>query len=319
MKYYCHLTFWLIVLWRICSLHAQSTSYYKRTYYSAAAPSTRHYYTNSRSIIKPSNGDLVPQESRYKERGPTKSYKKPIPARPYLSEEDEFSHEQFLSSAEYSNESPTYGTYSNENDSKELAIGTQIRVHHPITASKQNPYITPTKKQRKPYTPSELHLEPTKKRTHKYSGFDADPFHVIPPPKPSAAALTFKNNYNVYEDEQEDTKDNRYDRFKGVPSKKQIDKYLEDQQKYLDESLKAQLIKNSKYHKYLTIDDNENERDLYDTEYKFNNSPNTRGKYSEHLSFKTNRPRRRPQTSELRLSPKRVPNRKYRSAIVINV
>jgi len=119
-----------------------------------------------------------------------------------------------------------------------------------------------------------------------------------------------------------------------VASKKQIEAYLEDQQKLLDEAIKVQLLNNPKLQKFLKAQAQEQEREsrpdleLEDFEAyppNFSGPGHLRSKYIEHPPPpppKGSRSRRRPPSGDLNRPPKTIikPKRKYRStALVINV
>lgn len=132
-------------------------------------------------------------------------------------------------------------------------------------------------------------------------------------------------------------KSNLKDQFKGVASKKQIDKYLEDQEKLLDQALKLQLLNSPRIQKLLKLVEKEQ---LYDKDSELDDEyfssvppPFRPGGASAHVKgnngpLKFERTRRRPpvggkfkaHSSKHRpvvIAPKR--SRRHRQAIVIGV
>lgn len=203
---------------------------------------------------------------------------------------------------------------------------------------------------------SNSYLPTASTKKQKYSKhYEADPFHVISPPKtkssyhssssnsgfsPSASSgfsPSSSSNYNVYEPETESyenhdvavkhLKANLRDRYKGVASKKQIEKYIEDQEKLLDEALKLQLLNSPKFQKLLKTAEKEHQfqEPEYDDEYIANIPPPFRDSFPKSGPPKSNRGRRRPHGSEFKRATKSKPsvlskpNRKYRQAFVIEV
>ncbi|KAH8381267.1 hypothetical protein KR093_001145, partial [Drosophila rubida] len=316
-------------------------SYYRRSYYSSVGP------PGPVRLVSPSSGapsfrsDLQTNES--KRRDVTKKYPKKTHYRPYSAEEDDFSSERY--SSEFSGEAPQ--------DSREYTIGTQIRVQHPITvpkkASSSSTYSKPHKypstasyksNSRPAYATdsSEDHApEPPSSKRAKWTPAsyesEAGTFHLVPPPKATAAS---SHAYRVFEPDHDEydapTRPKSHDRYKSVASKKQIEAFLEDQQKLLDEAIKLQLLNNPKLQKFLKHDSREQRPDL-DIEDFETFPPNFAGPGAQHNSFIVEHPplgppkgrsRRRPPGIELKRSPKPKhiikPKRKYRSsALVINV
>ncbi|XP_065355274.1 uncharacterized protein LOC135949604 [Calliphora vicina] len=267
-------------------------------------------------------------------------------------DEDDISSESFTSD-EYSNEAKhPFG----ENDSREYTIGTHIRVQHPITIPKKStipPY--PTKSSKYTTIPnmggysmdvsheehgSDSYLPSTSSKKLKYSKlYEPDPFHVISPPNskiPShhhhhhpQSASAYGASYNAYEPDTESyenpevavkhLKTNLRDRYKGVASKKQIEKYIEDQEKMLDEALKLQLLTSPKFQKLLKTAENEHQfkQPEFEDEYIANVPHQFRDSFHKSVPPKSIRSRRRPQKSKSSVLSK--PNRKYRSAFVIEV
>lgn len=169
---------------------------------------------------------------------------------------------------------------------------------------------------------------------------EVDPFHLVPPPKATAASTS--NSYSVYEPEHDDyevvpvPRPKSHDRYKNVASKKQIEAYLEDQQKLLDEAIKVQLLNNPKLQKFLKAQAEEQEHasrpDLETEDFEayppnFSGPGPLRSKYIDHPPPpppKGSRTRRRPPGSDHKRPPNSKPiikpKRKYRStALVINV
>ncbi|ALC46351.1 CG15545, partial [Drosophila busckii] len=288
--------------------------------------------------------DLQTNES--KRREVSSKYAKKTHYRPYNSEEDDYSSERY-SSAEYSGEAPQ--------DSREYTIGTQIRVQHPITipkkASSSSNYAKPPKyvtavpyksavstvyggdfssgEERAPAPPP----SPPKrsKWTQPQYAAEPDPFHLVPPPKTTAASSN--HAYRVFEPDHDDyevprpTRPKNYERYKTVASKKQIEAYLEDQQKLLDEAIQRQLLNNPKLKKFLKNDSQESRPDLDLEDFEtfppnFNAGNSFNAEHTHLQPPKGSRPHRRPGL-ELKRSPKThilKPKRKYRStALVINV
>ncbi|XP_017020930.1 uncharacterized protein [Drosophila kikkawai] len=337
-------------------------SYYRRSYFSALAPGAGHGHgsgSSSSSLPGPvrlgSSGylrsDLQTNESKH--RHVSKKYPKKSHYRPYGSqEEDDYSGERY-NSAEYSAESSVQ-------DSREYSIGTQIRVQHPITVPKkasssgsgypkQPKYVTAIPYKATGYG-SDVHIgsasgedvgPPPKRSKWNPVQYDAevDPFHLVPPPKATAASSS--NSYSVYEADHDDyevapvPRPKSHDRYKNVASKKQIEAYLEDQQKLLDEAIKVQLLNNPKLQKFLKAQAQEHEHesrpDLEIEDFEafppnFSGPGPLRGKYLDHPPHppKGSRSRRLPPSVELHRPPKSKPllkpKRKYRStALVINV
>ncbi|KAH8382406.1 hypothetical protein KR009_003376, partial [Drosophila setifemur] len=334
-------------------------SYYRRSYFSAGAPSHGSGH-GSGSVpgpvrLSPSGylrSDLQTNESKH--RPISKKYPKKSHYRPYGSqEEDEYSNERY-NSAEYSGESSVQ-------DSREYTIGTQIRVQHPITVPKkpgisgsgypkQPKYVTAIPYKGTGYG-SDVHLSsaedvgPPPKRSKwnpvQYDA-EADPFHLVPPPKSTVASSS--NSYSVYETEHDDyevvpvpvPRQKSHDRYKNVASKKQIEAYLEDQQKLLDDAIKVQLLNNPKLQKFLKAQahelEHESRPDLEIEDFEafppnFSGPGPLRNKYLDHpppthSHPKGPRTRRRPPGGDLSRPPKTIlkPKRKYRStALVINV
>ncbi|XP_054747241.1 uncharacterized protein LOC129253038 [Anastrepha obliqua] len=349
------------LLWIGISVRAQSSSFYRRTYYSPISSPPTHYFSSHPSSheFMPLSyaGDLHTEESKRKES--SKKYAKKISYRHIASEEEDNSSERYGSS-EFSNEAHNFN--SKENDSREYTIGTQIRVQHPITVPKKSTsshtkYSTHLPNHFKSTTYADVNLsteahdtklQPSKKHIHhhKYTQYyESDPFHVVAPPKPALSAVspTPSLNYNVYEPEQEDfdlhpTNSNRVkaqlrERFKGVASQKQIEKYLEDQQKLLDEALKLQLLNNPKFHHLMKTKDaaehHYDEGEYEELPVDPQPPPIYRSNFDDNLTFKSNRARRRPKGAELKRSPKSPPKpptpiigtskRRFRPALVINV
>ncbi|XP_052858716.1 uncharacterized protein LOC128266315 [Drosophila gunungcola] len=337
-------------------------SYYRRSYFSAVAPG---HGQGSGSLPGPVRlgpagylrADLQTNESKH--RPVSKKYPKKSHYRPYGSEEEDYSSERY-NSAEYSGESSVQ-------DSREYTIGTQIRVQHPITVpkkssssgyAKQPKYVTAIPYKATGYD-SDLHkpigygsdahvhigsgedVGPPPKRSKwnpvQYDA-EADPFHLVPPPKATVASSS--NSYSVYEPEHDDydvvpvPRPKSHDRYKSVASKKQIEAYLEDQQKLLDEAIKVQLLNNPKLQKFFKAQAQEQEResrpDLEIEDFEayppnFSGPGHLRSKYIDHPlppPSKGSRSRRRPAAGDLNRPPKTIikPKRKYRStALVINV
>ncbi|XP_022214415.2 extensin [Drosophila obscura] len=331
-------------------------SFYRRSYYSALAPGSGQGSGSVPGPIRlaPSGylrSDLQTNES--KRRDVTKKYPKKSHYRPYGSEEDDYSGERY-NSAEYSGESSVQ-------DSREYTIGTQIRVQHPITVPKKAAPISSYAKQPKyvtaiPYKsgggyPSEGHVgsgedvSPPKrsKWTPVQYEPEPDPFHLVPPPKGTASYSS--NSYRVFEPDHDDyevvpvpvPQPKNHDRYKNVASKKQIEAYIEDQQKLLDDAIKLQLLSNPKLQKFLKAQAHEHEQesrpDLDIEDFESYPPPNfsgpgpLRSKYVEHPPPpppKGTRSRRRPPSGDLKRAPNskpfNKPKRKYRStALVINV
>ncbi|XP_017079571.1 uncharacterized protein LOC108113496 [Drosophila eugracilis] len=351
----------MVMLITVASGLRPPRSYYRRSYFSAMAPGSGH---GSGSLPGPVRlgpagylrSDLQTNESKH--RPLSKKYPKKSHYRPYGSqEEDEYSGERY-NSAEYSGESSVQ-------DSREYTIGTQIRVQHPITVpkkssnsgyQKQPKYVTAIPYKASGYGSdihkatgygSDVHIGsgedvgPPPKRSKwnpvQYEA-EADPFHLVPPPKATVASSS--NSYSVYEPEHDDYevvpvhRPKSHDRYKNVASKKQIEAYLEDQQKLLDEAIKVQLLNNPKLQKFLKAQAQEQEResrpDLEIEDFEayppnFSGPGHLRGKYIEHpppSPPKGSRSRRRPPSGDLNRPPKTIikPKRKYRStALVINV
>lgn len=187
---------------------------------------------------------------------------------------------------------------------------------------------------------SESYLPSTSTKKQKYlKHFEPDPFQVISPPKSKASshqhqhhlssASAYGGNFNVYEPEPESyenpdlavkhLKANLRDRYKSVASKKQIEKYIEDQEKLLDEALKLQLLNSPKFQKLLKTAEKEHQfkQPEFEEEY-ISNVPHTfRETFHKSGPLKSSRVRRRPPKSKSSILSK--PKRKYRSAFVIQV
>lgn len=270
-------------------------------------------------------------------------------------EEDDYSSERY--SSEYSGETGQ--------DSREYTIGTQIRVQHPITVPKSSSSQSSSYPKHHKYVNSipykssgravyaadansgeDRALEQPSKRskwTQPHYESEADPFHLVPPPKSTAASSShayrvFESEHDDYEAPQPQPQPQRFkshDRYKTVASKKQIEAFLEDQQKLLDEAIKLQLLNNPKLSKFLKPDSHETRPDL-DIEDFETFPPNFASGGALHNNFNGEHPplppptkgrgppRPRPAGIELKRSPKPKhivkPKRKYRStALVINV
>ncbi|XP_039492938.1 uncharacterized protein LOC120452666 [Drosophila santomea] len=336
-------------------------SYYRRSYFSAVGSGSGHGPGSLPGPVRigPAGylrADLQTNESKH--RPLSKKYPKKSHYRPYGSQEEEdYSGEQRYNSAEYSGESSVQ-------DSREYTIGTQIRVQHPITVpkksssgyQKQPKYVTAIPYKASGYGSdihkpsgygSDVHIGsgedvgPPPKRSKwtpvQYDS-EADPFHLVPPPKATVASSS--NSYSVYEPEHDDyevvpvPRPKSHDRYKSVASKKQIEAYLEDQQKLLDEAIKNQLLNNPKLQKFFKAQAQEQEResrpDLEIEDFEayppnFSGPGHLRNKYIDHPPStppKGSRSRRRPPGGDLNRPPKTIikPKRKYRStALVINV
>lgn len=179
------------------------------------------------------------------------------------------------------------------------------------------------------------HLPAKSSKKHKYTKlYEPDPFHVIPAPKSKTpshfhhTSSSVGSNYNLYEPETESyensdiaikhLKTNLKDRYKDVASKKQIEKYIEDQGKLLDEALKLQLLSNPKFQKILKTNEKEHHFGQHDFEDEYiANVPPYRDNFHKSSPPKLTRSRRRPHKSKPSVLSK--PNRKYRSAFVIEV
>ncbi|XP_014099312.3 uncharacterized protein [Bactrocera oleae] len=346
------------LLWMGTSVRAQS-SFYRRAYYSPMSSSPTHYFTShpgSHEFMPLSyTSDLHTEESKRKES--PKKYAKKISYRHVASEEEDNSSERYGSS-EFSNEAHNFN--SKENDSREYTIGTQIRVQHPITVPKKSTsshpkYSTHLPNHFKSTTYADVNLSteahdkklpPSKKHIHhhKYTQFyEPDPFHMVSPPKPTLSSVspTPSLSYNVYEPEQDEydvhpfssnrAKAQLRERFKGVASQKQIEKYLEDQQKLLDEALKLQLLNNPKFQHLMKSKDAErhyDEGEFEELPIDPQPPPIYRPSFDDNLTFKSNQSRRRPKGVELKRSPKSpkpplpivgTSKRRFRPSLVINV
>ncbi|XP_075170099.1 uncharacterized protein LOC142242379 [Haematobia irritans] len=327
-------------------IEAQGSSYSNSYYSSGVSPGAAHYY-NQRSGFVPLTykSDLVNEESKHKlSKYAKKSYKG------YGSEEEENSSERY-SSDEYVNEA-RHPFLGKQQDSHEYTIGTHIHVQHPITIPKKFKASTyPTKTSKYSTLPSNAYTLDTSQETHGSSDYfpipskkqkipkiyESDPFHVIAPPKSTVASHHSTTNYDGGYEPQPDSYENSEtplkhiksslrERFNGVASKKQIEQYLKDQEKLLDEALKLQLLSSPKFQKLLKTAEKENlnkEVD-YEEEYISNGPPSYREPFPKggpHPHSK--RSRRRPPTSEFSRPIKPVviskPNRKYRHAYVIEV
>ncbi|XP_067626793.1 uncharacterized protein [Eurosta solidaginis] len=348
-------------LWLGIGVKAQS-SFYRRTYYNA--PPTHYFSTHpssSHEFIPISYGsDSHTEESKRKEF--SKKYAKKTPYRHVASEEEDNSSERY-SSSEFSNEAQQFN--SKDNDSREYSIGTHIRVQHPITVPKKSTsssyhkYTThlPNHFKSTKYSDVDFSTEshdskppkydtPSKKHInhHKYTQyFEAvDPFHVVSPPKStlSAVAPTPSLSYNSFDSEFDEyhghntnakrAKSQLRDRFKGVASQKQIEKYLEDQQKLLEEALKLQLLNKFQHSaKSKDAEPHFDEGEFEELPIDPQPPPIYRQSYDDNLAFKSNRARRRPKGSDLKRSPKssKPPpppiigssKRRFRPSLVINV
>ncbi|XP_030553876.1 extensin [Drosophila novamexicana] len=318
-------------------------SFYRRSYYSSVGPPGPVHLVSGSNGPPGYRADLQTNES--KRRDVAKKYPKKTQYRPYTSEEDDYSSERY--SGEYSGEALQ--------DSREYTIGTQIRVQHPITVPKKISPTSPYSKQHKyvsvpPYKSSgrqvyaadvnsgeEHAVEPPSKRTKwtpAHYESEPDPFHLVPPPKATSAS---SHSYRVFESDHDDydvpTRPKNHDRYKSPASKKQIDAFLEDQQKLLDEAIKLQLLNNPKLQKFLKSHSHEPRPELELEDFE-TFPPNFSGPGPLHNNNfsgelpplsppKGSRPHRRPPVVELKPSPKLKhiikPKRKYRSALVISV
>ncbi|XP_043070992.1 uncharacterized protein LOC6569709 [Drosophila grimshawi] len=316
--------------------------FYRRNYYNSAGPPGPVRLLTAPQGPPSYRWDLQTNES--KRRDVKKKSLKKTHYRPYTSEEDDYSSERY--SGEYSGETAQ--------DSREYTIGTQIRVQHPISVpkklnsgssyNKQHKYaaVAPYKSSGHSGFASDIHSveeQPPAKRSKwvpAHYESDADPIHLVPPPKSTAAS----HDYRVFETDHDDyeapqVRPKNHDRYKSVASKKQVEAYLEDQQKLLDEAIKMQLLNNPKLQKYLKSNSHEQRPDLDLEDFEtfppsfsgpgplHNNNNNFSGERSPLHSIKGSRPHRRPPGIELKRAPKSKhilkPKRKYRSALVINV
>ncbi|KAM7360216.1 uncharacterized protein ACRADG_004133 [Cochliomyia hominivorax] len=326
---------------------------YSRSYYSSVVTPTSRYSihhgggsTSSAFVPLTYKSDLLPEESKH--RSPSK-YSRKHTYKGYGSDEDDVSAENY-NSDEYSNEAKHLFA-SKENDSREYTIGTHIRVQHPITVPKKTTISYPTKSTKYPSLSniqgysmdvsheergSDSYLPSTSSKKQKYSQlYEPDPFHVIAPPKTKShhnhhqSAAAFAGSYNLYDPDVEtyenpdigvkQLKANLKDRYKGVASKKQIEKYIEDQEKLLDEALKLQLLNSAKFQKLLKSTEKEHhfKQPDFEDEYIANVPPPYRDSFPKSGPPKLTRTRRRPSKSKPSIISK--PNRKYRSAFVIEV
>lgn len=270
-----------------------------------------------------------------------------------LQDEEDISSEGYTSD-EYSNEAKHLHAASKENDSREYTIGTHIRVQHPITGPKKTTIPYPTKSAKyqtipnlggysldlsHEERPSDSYLPSTSLKKPKYSKlYEPDPFHVISPPKSKGAphhhhhhpsSSGYGASFNGYEPETESyenpelavkhLKTNLRDRYKSVASKKQIEKYIEDQEKLLDEALKLQLLNSPKFQNLLKTAEKEQQfkQPEFEDDYIANVPPPFRDSFPKNAPPKSIRTRRRPPKSKPSILSK--PNRKYRSAFVIEV
>ncbi|XP_061389044.1 uncharacterized protein LOC133324213 [Musca vetustissima] len=335
---------------------------YSRSYYNSGVTPTSHYYHHQSSGFVPLTykSDLIHEESKHRSSKYSKKPYKSYSSNPYyLQDEDDTSSERY-SSDEYSNEA-RHPYLGKDHDSREYTIGTHIRVQHPISVPKKIKSPShPTKSSK--YTTigssvggsysldnsQEQRAAPeyfsSAVKKQKFSKlYEPDPFHVIAPPKSTVASHISSHHhstpsYDVYEphsDSYENAdvplkslKASQRDRFNGVASKKQIEKYLEDQEKLLDEALKLQLLSSPKFQKLLKSAEKEHfhkEVDFED-EYVANAPTPYREQFPKpvvSLPPSGKRSRRRPPTSEFSRPHKTVvvskPNRKYRQAYVIEV
>uniref|UniRef100_A0A1I8QEN1 Uncharacterized protein n=1 Tax=Stomoxys calcitrans TaxID=35570 RepID=A0A1I8QEN1_STOCA len=333
-------------------IEAQASSFSRSYFSSAAASPSSHYYHHQRSGFVPLTykSDLINEESKHKS---SKYVKKAYKG--YNSEEEDASSERY-SSGEYSNEA-RHPFLGKEHDSREYTIGTHIRVQHPITVPKKvkaSSYPTKSAKfstlqnignsysldsSQENHGTSDYFPTPVKKQKFP-KVYEADPFHVIAPPKSTAASLIGQHhsttNYDVFEqhaDSYENSevplkqvKSSLRERFNGVASKKQIEQYLKDQEKLLDEALKLQLLSSPKFQKLLKTAEKENfNKEIdFEEEYIANGPPSFREHFPKGaLHPNSKRSRRRPPSSEFSRPHKPVvvskPSRKYRHAYVIEV
>ncbi|KAI8119743.1 hypothetical protein FF38_01904 [Lucilia cuprina] len=343
----------LLLIASVIKIECGQSSSYGRGFYSSVVTPTSHYTVHhgnpSGFIPLAYKSDLTPEESKH--RSPFKPTRKRN-YKGYSSDEDDISSESYTSD-EYSNEARHQPLNSRENDSREYTIGTHIRVQHPITIPKKTTIPYPTKNTKYATISNvggygidasheergnEPYLQSTSSKKQKYAKlYEPDPFHVIAPPNSkipghhhhqAASASAYGGNYNVFEPETESyenpdlavkhLKANLRDRYKGVASKKQIEKYLEDQEKLLDDALKLQLLNSSKFQKLLKTAEKEHQfkQPEFEDEYIANIPTQFRESFHKGVPPKSIRTRRRPPKSKSSLSK---PNRKYRSAFVIEV
>uniref|UniRef100_A0A1A9ZQ21 Uncharacterized protein n=1 Tax=Glossina pallidipes TaxID=7398 RepID=A0A1A9ZQ21_GLOPL len=333
--------FLTMLLANIADSCAQSSSY---SYFTNGIVPSETQISSQRHPASYHHVDLVQEPS---ERRRVKSkYTKRKNYKPYESEE-ESSSENYSSSEEYSGNSPdSYRSYK-ENDSREYSIGTHIRVQHPITIPKKTlPLQGKTKSNKystlaEDYSQEVREFEPsagTKKQ--KYSKYyEPQAIHIIAPPKstvPAHITAVPSSGYDVYEPENlyahphiEHLKTALREQLKAVASKKQIDKYLEDQQKILDESLKLQLLSNPKFKQLIKLAEKEQQQLARDSHYNDDYFPNVPPPYHDNYPknlppITTTRGRRRPQNDAFKYTPKppagnllSKPKRKYRQGHVL--
>ncbi|XP_073818731.1 uncharacterized protein [Musca autumnalis] len=338
---------------------------YSRSYYNSGVTPTSHYFHHQSSGFVPLTykSDLIQEESKHRASKYSKKSYKGYSSNPYYFQDEDDNSSERYSSDEYSNEARGHPYLGKDHDSREYTIGTHIRVQHPITVPKKVKAPSHPTKSNKYSTISnaggtysldnsqeirggggggapEYFSSAVKKQ--KFSKlYDSDPFHVIAPPKSTVASYPNHHStpsYDVYEphtDSYEHSdiplkalKSSQRDRFNGVASKKQIEKYLEDQEKLLDEALKLQLLSSPKFQKLLKSADKEQYHKEIDFEDEYAPNappPSYREQFPKQVSLSPSgkRSRRRPTTSEFSRPHKTVvvskPNRKYRQAYVIEV
>ncbi|XP_011291453.2 uncharacterized protein LOC101896335 isoform X1 [Musca domestica] len=345
------------LVWATTNIEVQGQSY-SRSYLNSGVTPTSHYYHHQSSGFVPLTykSDLIHEETKHRSsKYSKKPYKSYSSNSYYFQDEDDTSSERYTSDV-YSNEA-RHPYLGKDHDSREYTIGTHIRVQHPISVPKKIKSVSHPTKSSKYSTISnaggsysldnsqeqraapEYFTSAVKKQ--KFSKlYDPDPFHVIAPPKSTVASHINHHStpsYDVYEphiDSYENSdiplkslKSNQRDRFNGVASKKQIEQYLEDQEKLLDEALKLQLLSSPKFQKLLKSTEKEHfhkEVDFED-EYVANAPPPYREQFPKPAALPPSgkRSRRRPPTSEFSRPHKTLvlskPNRKYRQAYVIEV
>lgn len=148
-----------------------------------------------------------------------------------------------------------------------------------------------------------------KSRSYPYSAvYDPEDhnFHITGPSKSSTDILNDYHGYNIGGDyilsdiARKRLLANLREQFKSVASKKQIEKYLEDQEKLLDHMFKLELLNSPRFQKLLKLAENDEfDGKNLDDDYENSMSSGNRGKLPKSPPFKSRPVRRRPGSRDI--------------------
>lgn len=174
----------------------------------------------------------------------------------------------------------------------------------------------------------ESHSAPPKQRSNRYTQLydTTDPFHIVAPPQAAASTYGYESEPDDYHPHSK-AKSAAYEQYKGVASKKQIEQYLVDQQKLLEEALKIQLLNDPKFQQYVNAKEKERHEQFDSDELTIPNPP---PEFHSHFNenFNGHNGRRHPKSIDFKRPIKGKPliqnngkhlPRRFRSALVINV